>query len=105
MVKNSDNIEYHFANEKTLKSSFENYKVAFVYGTSLVTNALDYGSIPLILNCKSHMDFKDLGNKKIVFVFNDLEKLIFFGQKVVNHKNFYKNWSKRCLKFLKKYYN
>ena len=53
MVKNSDNIEYHFANEKTLKSSFENCKVAFfVYGTSLVTDALDYGSIPLILNCK-----------------------------------------------------
>lgn len=106
MVKDFDNIEYHFANEKTLKSSFESCKVAFfVYGTSLVTDALDYGSIPLILNCKSHMDFKDLGNKKIVFVFNDLEKLIFFGQKVVNHKNFYKNWSKRCLKFLKKYYN
>ena len=91
MVKDSDNIEYHFANEKTLKSSFESCKVAFfVYGTSLVTDALDYGSIPLILNCKSHMDFKDLGNKKIVFVFNDLEKLIFLVKKLLITKIFIK---------------
>ena len=36
------------------------------------------------------MDFKDLGNKKIVFVFNDLEKLIFFGQKLLITKIFIK---------------
>jgi len=106
MINNSNNIYYHLSNEETLENSFKNCATAFfVYGTSLVADALDYGAIPFILKSKSHMDFKNLKNKNIVYVFNDLKKLVSFGQKVINDKNFYKNWSKRCMVFLENYFN
>ncbi len=105
LINKTNNIDFHDPAQKTLEESFSNSQIAFfVYGTSLVSDAIEYGTIPLVLQNNSIIDYSFLKKLKLVYVFKDLNRIKIFGKQLVDNFQYQKKWKKKIFTFLSNYY-
>ena len=75
-LSNLKNIEFHDPNKTSLEQSFKSAKIGcFVFGTSLIADAVNYCCFPVILvDKKNSFDFDGLKKNKIAFITNKENK-------------------------------
>lgn len=100
-----NNIEIHDANKINLRESF--YKsslTCLLFGSSIITDCLESGSIPIIMSTSRKFDYTYLTKKNIGFVVNNENQLIKKSLTLLNNCKILKNKRNHNYKFLKKYY-
>ena len=98
-------LAIHDANKINLRESF--YKsslTCLLFGSSIITDCLESGSIPIIMSTSRKFDYTYLTKKNIGFVVNSENQLIKKSLTLLNNCKILKNKRNHNYKFLKKYY-